>query len=118
MRIFSTTFAKHLMKRAKVKRDELDRQIPLADSRAANAGGGIERTGTIGRHGVPSEGSPRRQPWVSCEKHIKPQRGERIMAHTFTNLLTHIIYSTKDRMPTLEPDLKQRLFPYMGGILR
>ena len=40
------------------------------------------------------------------------------MAHTFTNLLTHIIFSTKDRMPTLEPDLKLRLFPYMGGIFR
>jgi putative transposase len=40
------------------------------------------------------------------------------MAHTFTNLLTHIIFSTKDRMPTLEPDLKERLFPYMGGIFR
>jgi putative transposase len=40
------------------------------------------------------------------------------MAHTFTNLLTHIIFSTKDRMPTLEPDLKPRLFPYMGGIFR
>lgn len=40
------------------------------------------------------------------------------MAHTFTNLLTHIIFSTKDRMPILEPDLKQRLFPYMGGIFR
>ena len=40
------------------------------------------------------------------------------MAHTFTNLLTHIIFSTKDRMPTLEPDLKKRLFPYMGGIFR
>ena len=40
------------------------------------------------------------------------------MAHTFTNLLAHIIFSTKDRMPTLEPELKQRLFPYMGGILR
>lgn len=40
------------------------------------------------------------------------------MAHTFTNLLTHIIFSTKDRMPTLAPELKQRLFPYMGGIFR
>lgn len=38
------------------------------------------------------------------------------MAHTFTNLLTHIIFSTKDLMPTLDPDLKERLFPYMGGI--
>ena|SRR6267378_913714 len=40
------------------------------------------------------------------------------MAHTYTNLLTHIIFSTKDRKPTLEPDLKQRLFPYLGGIFR
>ena len=40
------------------------------------------------------------------------------MAHTFTNLLTHIIFSTKDRMPTLETNLKERLFPYMGGIFR
>jgi putative transposase len=40
------------------------------------------------------------------------------MAHTFTNLLTHIVFSTKDRAPSLEPDLKERLFPYMGGILR
>jgi REP element-mobilizing transposase RayT len=40
------------------------------------------------------------------------------MAHTFTNLLTHIVFSTKDRVPSLSPDLKDRLFPYMGGILR
>ncbi len=40
------------------------------------------------------------------------------MAHTFTSLLTHIIFSTKDRVPALEPVLKQRLFPYMGGIFR
>jgi REP element-mobilizing transposase RayT len=40
------------------------------------------------------------------------------MAHTFTNLLTHIVFSTKDRIPSLESDLKTRLFPYMGGIFR
>ena len=40
------------------------------------------------------------------------------MAHTYTNLLTHIIFSTKGRKPTLEPDLKLRLFPYLGGIFR
>ena len=40
------------------------------------------------------------------------------MAHTFTNLLTHIIFSTKHREPTLQPDLKRRLFPYLGGIFR
>ena len=40
------------------------------------------------------------------------------MAHTFTNLLTHIVFSTKDRMPILDAELKTRLFPYMGGIFR
>ncbi len=40
------------------------------------------------------------------------------MAHTFTNLLTHVIFSTKDRRPHLDPQVKERLFPYMGGILK
>ena len=40
------------------------------------------------------------------------------MAHTFTHLLTHIIFSTKDRRPVLDADLKARLFPYLGGIIR
>jgi REP element-mobilizing transposase RayT len=40
------------------------------------------------------------------------------MAHTFTHLLTHIIFSTKDRRPLLDADLKLRLFPYLGGIIR
>ena len=40
------------------------------------------------------------------------------MAHTFTHLLTHIIFSTKERRPLLDADLKARLFPYLGGIIR
>jgi len=40
------------------------------------------------------------------------------MAHTFTHLLTHIIFSTKDRAPLLDVDLKPRLIPYLGGIIR
>jgi putative transposase len=40
------------------------------------------------------------------------------MAHTFTHLLTHIIFSTKDRRPLLDGELKSRLFPYLGGIMR
>jgi putative transposase len=40
------------------------------------------------------------------------------MAHTFTHLLTHIIFSTKDRRPFIDSNLKTRLFPYMGGIIR
>jgi putative transposase len=47
-----------------------------------------------------------------------PGKDERNMAHTFTHLLTHIIFSTKDRRPLLDADLKARLFPYFGGIIR
>src|ERR1700737_1988901 len=38
------------------------------------------------------------------------------MAHTFTNLLTHVIFSTKDRHPAIDEEIKDRLMAYMGGI--
>lgn len=40
------------------------------------------------------------------------------MGHTYTDLLAHVIFSSKDRAPLLDGELKARLFPYMGGILR
>jgi REP element-mobilizing transposase RayT len=40
------------------------------------------------------------------------------MSHTYTRLLTHIIFSTKNREPWLSDDVRPRLFPYMGGIIR
>jgi len=40
------------------------------------------------------------------------------MAHTFASLFFHMIFSTKHREPLLIPDLKPRLFEYMGGIIR
>ena len=39
------------------------------------------------------------------------------MGQTFSKLLFHIVFSTKDRMPYLRP-LREDLFPYMGGIIR
>jgi putative transposase len=40
------------------------------------------------------------------------------MAHTYANLLTHVIFSTKDRFGFIAADLGRLLFPYMGGIIR
>jgi putative transposase len=40
------------------------------------------------------------------------------MAHTYTYLLYHIVFSTKGRIPCLEADLRPDLFAYMGGIVR
>lgn len=39
------------------------------------------------------------------------------MAHSFTSLLVHAIFSTKNRAPDLSPEIAGRLFPYMGGIV-
>ncbi len=40
------------------------------------------------------------------------------MAHTFSNLLVHVIFSTKDRLPLIKDEIKADLLAYMGGILR
>lgn len=39
------------------------------------------------------------------------------MAHTYTNLLIHALFSTKDRQPLLDGQLKSRLYPYLAGII-
>ena len=40
------------------------------------------------------------------------------MPHSLAGLLIHAIFSTKDRRPNLDDDLRSRLFPYMAGIVR
>ncbi|MFO1459158.1 MAG: IS200/IS605 family transposase [Verrucomicrobiota bacterium] len=40
------------------------------------------------------------------------------MPRTYTQLLSHIVFSTKERRPMLAPELGVRLFAYMGGIIR
>jgi len=40
------------------------------------------------------------------------------MAHSYSHLLAHIIFSTKQRSLLITPTLKPRLLPYMGGIVR
>ena len=40
------------------------------------------------------------------------------MAHTFANLLTHIVFSTKDRLGSIRPEFKADLWAYLGGIAR
>ena len=37
------------------------------------------------------------------------------MSHIYTNLLTHVIFSTKDREPLIAAALRDDLFAYLGG---
>ncbi len=40
------------------------------------------------------------------------------MASTLTNLLYHIVWSTKGRLPLITNNLKEPLYDYIGGIIR
>ena len=40
------------------------------------------------------------------------------MGHTYTALHYHIIFATKDRVPSITPELQTRLYEYIGGIVR
>ena len=37
---------------------------------------------------------------------------------TFTNLLFHVVYSTKYRRPLIKPQWQNELYAYLGGILK
>ncbi len=38
--------------------------------------------------------------------------------HTLTSVLIHCVWTTKNREPSLTSDLRDRLWPYLGGIAR
>jgi REP element-mobilizing transposase RayT len=40
------------------------------------------------------------------------------MPHSYVSLYTHIVYSTKNRTPQIDPALEERLFPYLAAIVR
>ena len=37
------------------------------------------------------------------------------MSHTYTNILIHALFSTKDRHPWLIPEIREETFNYLGG---
>jgi putative transposase len=52
----------------------------------------------------------------------KPRRGDRKespeLGGTFANIQLHLVFSTKHREPLIVPDMRQRLYSYMGGVIR
>ncbi len=40
------------------------------------------------------------------------------MSHTYTNLLTHVVFSTKERLPLITNEIKPELFAYIGGLIK
>jgi hypothetical protein len=44
--------------------------------------------------------------------------GREPMPHSYTSIMVHVVFSAKDRKPQLDTALEERLYPYLGGILR
>lgn len=40
------------------------------------------------------------------------------MPHSYTSITFHIVFSTLNRVPQIDAALEERLYPYLGGILR
>src|ERR1041385_2305347 len=40
------------------------------------------------------------------------------MPHSYVSNLMHCVFSTKERLPLITPELESRLWPYLGGIAR
>ncbi len=40
------------------------------------------------------------------------------MPGTYSQLQLHVVFSTKQRAPWITPPVAQRLYPYIGGIIR
>ena len=38
--------------------------------------------------------------------------------HSFVSCLLHVVFSTKDRRPSMTPQMQEKLWPYLGGIAR
>jgi REP element-mobilizing transposase RayT len=40
------------------------------------------------------------------------------MGHTYSNLLIHVVFGTKNRTASITPELRPRLHEYLGGVAR
>jgi putative transposase len=40
------------------------------------------------------------------------------MANSYISIYVHYVFSTKNRLPLIRPDMQERLWSYMGGIAR
>lgn len=40
------------------------------------------------------------------------------MPQSLANVLIHLVFSTRDRAPSLTSDIRAELYPYLGGLLR
>jgi len=40
------------------------------------------------------------------------------MGHTYSRILNHVIFATKNRLPTIDESFRQRMYEYLSGVAR
>ena len=55
---------------------------------------------------------------VATKSAAERRKRESHLAHTFSNLLYHVVFGTKDREPSIDAELRSDLHAYLGGIVR
>ena len=55
---------------------------------------------------------------LKTTKPVKRATADKNMPQSFTNLIYHIVFSTKNRQPLITDDVKPRLYDYIGGTIR
>jgi REP element-mobilizing transposase RayT len=55
---------------------------------------------------------------VICTKPTEPAFAGDRLAMSYTNLLFHIVFATKGRLPMISVEIRPRFHQYMGGIVR
>jgi putative transposase len=59
------------------------------------------------------------EPWESAQEGRAHEVGERNnVAQSFTNLLYHVLFSTKARGPLVTAEIESRLHEYLGGLVK
>jgi len=59
----------------------------------------------------------RNDAWYTANDHT-PGKCHIIMANTFTSLHYHLVFSAKQREPWIRPEFQERVWAYLGGIVR
>jgi putative transposase len=61
---------------------------------------------------------PRAQALGTHQRTLSPERAKEALPQTCGNIVIHLIFSTKDRRPMINPEIRADLFAYLGGIIR
>lgn len=72
----------------------------------------------MGGSRLPFERSPGGTTDLCAAGKLLPRGNPETMSHSYTSCLVHYVFSTKERRKSISPEIRERLWAYLGGIAR